>query len=40
MVNKISIVSLILVLLLAACTSTQEPAVSAEADITVFRAPT
>ncbi len=40
MVKKISIIYLIITLLLAACTSAQEPAVSAEADITVYRAPT
>jgi len=40
MVKKISLVSLIMALLLAACTSAQKPVVSAEADITVFRAPT
>lgn len=40
MVKKIWIASLIMALLLAACTSTQQAVVSTEADMTVFRAPT
>ncbi len=40
MVKRISIISLIMALLLVACTSAQDSAVSADADITVFRSPT